>query len=105
MTDVDVDRRIRDALADASIAEDQAIGALMQAERGLFWLGDPEAEEDAQSVKEDLLLLRAILRSGHPVQEVLSKVDSKLLWDELVRRDVLVASWEEGSKQKEVGDA
>jgi len=97
MTDVCAafDGRIRDALVDAEIAEEEAIGALMEAERGLFQLGELEARGDAQTVKEALLLLRAIRRSGRPLQDVLSRVDSSVLWDELVRRDVLEASWEE----------
>ena len=92
MTDVDLDRRIRDALVDANIAEEKAIDALMEAERGFFQRGDVQAQE---SVRQDLLLLRAIQRSGHPVQEVLSKVDSKPLWDELARRNVLKAPWDD----------
>jgi len=94
MTDVPLEVRVRSALTDAALAEEEAIGALMEAERGLFQLGELEAQGDAQTVKEALLLLRAIRRSGRPLHEVLSRVDSRLLWDELVRRNVLEASWE-----------
>ena len=95
MTDVPLEAHVRSALTDAALAEEEAIGALMEAERGLFQLGELEARSDAQTVKEALLLLRATRRSVRPVQDVLSRVDSRLLWDELVRRDVLEASWDE----------
>ena len=95
MTDVRLEARVRSALTDAALAEEEAVGALMEAECGLFRLGELDALDDAQTVKEALLLLRAIRRSGRPLQDVLSRVDSSVLWDELVRRDVLEASWEE----------